>query len=88
MKTYGGMEPLIFDLHTKWKWSASRPGRFIPEESWVTPGRVWTTWRKFLPYRVSNSEPLAIQLVASRYANGISQLLVDMPIYWLKCTLK
>jgi hypothetical protein len=56
-------------------WSASRPGRFTLGE--IAPGTHWiggcvntsTKWRSenFCLYRDSNSDPLVLQPVASRY---------------------
>jgi hypothetical protein len=42
MKAYwgsGGIDPCIIDLDTRWSWSASRPGNFIPRER--APGTHW-----------------------------------------------
>jgi hypothetical protein len=48
------------------EWSASRPGRFTPEER--APGTHWIGgWVD--PYRDSNSDPSVVQPVASRYTD-------------------
>jgi hypothetical protein len=59
--------------------SASCPGRFIPGKSvpvthWIdgwAPEPVWTTWKGYkpCPYRDSNSDPSAVQSVASSYTD-------------------
>jgi hypothetical protein len=84
MKAYwgnGSMAPLILGLGTRWRWSASRSGRFTPKEGalgthwiggWVAPGPVWTRWwrKKFLP----GLESPIIQSVAQRYSSELSLL--------------
>jgi hypothetical protein len=70
------IELRILYLGTSWMWSASRPGRFI---SWGrAPGPQWiggwvrpSTGPDELKnsYEDSNSEQLAVQLVASRYTD-------------------
>jgi hypothetical protein len=48
------------------------PGtHWVGEESGWAPEPVWTTWRgeNSCPYRDSNSDPSAVQPVASRYAD-------------------
>jgi hypothetical protein len=61
-----------FELGTRWKWSASRPGRFTP---WIGGGVGPRTGlddvekRNSRPYRDSNSDPSAVQPVASRYTD-------------------
>jgi hypothetical protein len=62
------------------EWSASRPGRFTPEKEpsvpivqevgW-TPETLWTTWRRknSWPHRDSNSDPLGVEPVGSRYTD-------------------
>jgi hypothetical protein len=40
MKTYGGsgdIAPHILNVGTRWRWSASRPSRFIPEKEPPVP---------------------------------------------------
>jgi hypothetical protein len=81
MKTYGGVDEYINVFLTSalagGEWSASRPCRFTPGKRDSVP----TGWegpridlddvekRKNLPLRVSNSNPLAIQPVVSRYSD-------------------
>jgi hypothetical protein len=84
MKTYRGVDVYIHRFLTSelvgGEWSASRPCRFTPgkedpvpmlEEFGWTPEPVWAIWRSenFLPYRDSNSPPLVVQPVASRYTD-------------------
>jgi hypothetical protein len=82
MKAYGGVEVKFHIFFTSalvvGEWSASRLCRFTPRER--APGTHWIEGRvdpragmddmekrKFLPYRDSNSDPLVVQPVASRY---------------------
>jgi hypothetical protein len=84
MKTYGGEGVQIHVFVTlatvAVEWSASLSGRFSPGEraldihligGWVDPELVWTTWKgeKSSPYRESNSDPSAVEPVASRYTD-------------------
>jgi hypothetical protein len=83
MKTYGGVDVLIHVFLTPalgGEWSASYPGRFTPEgRALVSVGLeaewalkpVWTIWRSenSFPHRDSNSDPLVVQLVISRYTD-------------------
>jgi hypothetical protein len=66
----------MYDIHVflTWAldgdvWSASRPGCFRPKER--PPELVWVTWRgeKSYPYRDSNSDPSAVQLLGSGYTD-------------------
>jgi hypothetical protein len=81
MKAYGGVDVLIHIFLTSalvgGEWSASRSGRFTPGESnwiggWVDPraGLDDVEKRKFLTLRDSNSDPTAVQPVASRYSGS------------------
>jgi hypothetical protein len=47
------------------------PPVLIGQEAGWDPERAWTTWRveKCYPYRDSNSDPSAVQPVASRYTD-------------------
>jgi hypothetical protein len=93
MKTHGGVDVYIHIFLTSalvgGKWSALRPaalppGKELPvpiryEAVWA-PEAIWTTWRRenSCPYRDSNSDPLAVQLIASRYTDcAIPALLQD-----------
>jgi hypothetical protein len=70
------------------EWSAPRTGRFMTgerapgtkEAGWI-PEPVWTTFKegKFCTYRDSNSEPSAVQLVASHYIEGA----ISTPLFLL-----
>jgi hypothetical protein len=93
MKAYGEVDVWINVFSTSalivGEWSASRPGRFTPGER--APGAHWIRgWvchrtgvddverRKSCPYRDSNSDPSAVQFVASRYTDcAIPALFVD-----------
>jgi hypothetical protein len=95
MKTYGGVDVYIHVFFTSalvgGEWSASRPGRFTPGEGaagthcirgWVGPrtGLEDVERRKFCPYLDSNSDPSAVQPVASRYTDFTSPVNVkDSP---------
>jgi hypothetical protein len=68
------------------EWSASRLGRFISGERARVPTgyeagwgseSVWTTWigDKSYAYRDSNSEPSAVQPIASRHTDCVIRLL-------------
>jgi hypothetical protein len=84
MKAYVGVDVYIHIFLTSalvgGEWSASRSGRFTPEES--VPGAHWIEgWvgpraglddmeeRKFLTCRNWNSDPSVVQPVASRYTD-------------------
>jgi hypothetical protein len=84
MKAYGGSDVWSHVFLTSTldggEWSASRPGHFPPRE--MTPGTHWIgSWvcprtgpddvekKKILLYGDSNSDPLAVQHVASRYTD-------------------
>jgi hypothetical protein len=86
MKTYGGSGCVdsvsLTSARVGGEWSASRPGRFIPEEE--APGtnfyrglgglqsrseRCGEMKESSFPHRDSNSDPLLIQLVGSRYTD-------------------
>jgi hypothetical protein len=84
MNTYGGVDIYIHVFLTSpllgSEWSASRPGRFAPRgevssihwiEGWVGPRTDLdgVERRKSYPYRDSNSDPSAVQPVASRYTD-------------------
>jgi hypothetical protein len=63
---------VIGQLHAQ---AALLPGKEPPvpmglEAGW-TPEPVWTTWRgeKSCPYRDSNTDPSAVEPVASRYTD-------------------
>jgi hypothetical protein len=69
------------------EWSALRPGRFTPQKEpprthcigdWVGPrtGLEDVGRRKSCPYRDSNSDPLAVQHVASRYTDCAIALII------------
>jgi hypothetical protein len=71
----GCIDPSFLHLGTSWRWSASRPGRFIPGIHWIVG---WVDPRTGLddverenswPYRDLNSDPSAIQPVASSYTD-------------------
>jgi hypothetical protein len=84
MKAYGIEDVQIYVFFTSalggGEWSASRPGRFplgkeppVPigyEAGWA-PEPVWPTWRRenCCLYRDSNSDPFAVQPVASHYTD-------------------
>jgi hypothetical protein len=96
METYGGVHVLIHVFLTSaiWKWvmsfkprplhhrRKSPPGLPIGQEAAWTPKPVWTTWReeKSSPYRYSNSDPLVVQPIASRY---IDCAIPARPLYWI-----
>jgi hypothetical protein len=84
MKGYGGVDVQIHIFLTSalvgGEWSASRPGRFTPEErapsthqigGWVGPraGLEYMESKKFLVLPDSNSDPSVVQPVANRYTN-------------------
>jgi hypothetical protein len=69
------MDPLFLDLGTSWR-SASRPCRFTPGThfigGWVDPRAGlddMEKWKYILPYCDSNSRPLVVQPVVSRYTD-------------------
>jgi hypothetical protein len=78
MKTYGGVNIRI-QTHiflasalVGGKWSASRPGRFIPEMGgWVGPKPCLddVERRKILPHWGSNSDSSAVQPIATLYTD-------------------
>jgi hypothetical protein len=86
MKTYWGVHVQDIHILTSalvgGKWSSSRPGRFTPgegtplcikyEAGWA-PKPVWIMWREEVscPYRNSNSDPSAVQPMASRGGSSI-----------------
>jgi hypothetical protein len=102
MKTYEGVDVLIhlllISVLVGGEWSTSRSGRFhsgeiapgilMPYEAGWAAEPVRTTWRreKSCLYRDSNSDPSALQPVASRYIDS-TILVVDGTII-LKWLLK
>jgi hypothetical protein len=80
VKTYGRLDLLILIFLTwalvEGELSASRPDHFthpVPsgQEASSAPEPVWLAWKgeNSCPYRDSNSNPSAIQPVASRYTD-------------------
>jgi hypothetical protein len=62
------------------EWSASRPAALPPgkepslpigEEAGLGPELVWASGEKIYPYRVSNSDPPAIQLYRLRHPGSL-----------------
>jgi hypothetical protein len=93
MKTYWGsrgIAPRILDLGTRWRWSASRPGCFIPRKrapgthwigGWVGPRDVQDTVVKRKipsPHRESNSRTPIVQPVAQRYTDWAITALLEV----------
>jgi hypothetical protein len=83
----GCIAPCILDLGTRWRWAASRPGRFNPRErapstywleGWVGPRAVLDTVVKRKipsPRRESNPRTPIVQPVAKRHTDwGITVL--------------
>jgi hypothetical protein len=67
------IDPHILDISTRWRWSASLPGRFTLGTHWIG-GWVGTRTglgnvekRKISPLAGLESDPSAVQPVASRY---------------------
>jgi hypothetical protein len=91
------IDPHFLDLGTSWMWVISLtllplyPRERAPRTHriWIgwTPEPVWTTWRNenCCPHRDSNSDPLVVQLVASRYTDyAIPALKEEVGKEWKK----
>jgi hypothetical protein len=97
----GCRDPSFLNLCTNWRWVVSfTPRPLYPRgkshsNHWIrvgwTPEPIWTTWRSenSCPYRDSNSDPLIVQPVASRYpgsyprsiwTNFLSEIKFDAPV--------
>jgi hypothetical protein len=100
MKTYwgsGGIAARILELGTRWRWSASLPGRFTPRErspgtywigGWVGPRAVLdaVVERKILsPRRESKPRTPIVQPIAQRYTDWTIMAL-QKKLYMMKDT--
>jgi hypothetical protein len=85
----GCIDPRFLDLDTSW-WVVSftpRPLYPLGKEAGWAPEPVWTTWRNknSCPYLDSNSDPSAVQPVASLYTDCAIPALFNINRFVIKC---
>jgi hypothetical protein len=94
----GRIDTLFLDLGTSWRWVVSfkprplhprgkeHPVPIVKEVGWA-PEPVWTTWRSAnsCPKRDLNSDPLAVQPVASCYTDWAISTTIAKRITKMRC---